>query len=134
MIFFSPKAQKWYKHPCKDTSLLQLVISVSNDVKVDHSTPAERTIVASQRFSTHLLSPASVVIKRDYKDRFPLLIAVFHPITNSPLYFPLLPFMLFLASFLSFPFPHPSFYLVPSGLYFLHLFFFFFNLCRGIQH
>lgn len=56
----------------------------------------------------------------DYKDRFPLLIALFHPITNSSLYFPPLPFMLFLASFLPFPFPHPSFLLAPSGRYFLH--------------
>lgn len=30
--------------------------------------------------------------------------------------------MLFLASFLPFPFPQPSFFLVPSGLYFLHFF------------
>lgn len=67
----------------------------------------------------------------DYKDRFPLLIALFRPITNSLLYFPPLPFMLFLACFLSFPFPHSSFFLVPSGLYFLHIFFL--NLCRGIQ-
>lgn len=52
---------------------------------------------------------------------------LFQLITNSLLYFPPLPFMLFLASFLPFPFPQPSFFLVPSGLYFLH----FFKICAG---
>lgn len=43
------------------------------------------------------------------------------------MYFPPLPFMLFLASFLPFPFPQLLFFSVPSGLYFLH----FQKICAG---
>lgn len=72
------------------------------------------------------LSSLNAFSNGDYKDssspHFLLFSIRFGKVTNSLLHFPPLPFMLFLASFLSFPFSHLFFFLVPSGLYFLHFF------------